>query len=108
MRRGSSPAHGGATLEELEAFYDRLQGPLGQVLRTTGVIIDRKMRDRGIGLDSLTDIEVVEIYSASFAEAAAQTFPHMDLTTLEADLSAMSAHAAMTLASTARSTDAPN
>lgn len=98
----------GPPVEDLEAFYDRLQGPLGQVLRTTGVIIDRKMRDRGIALDSLTDLEVVEIFSASFAEAAAQTFPHMDLTALEADLSAMSAHAAMTLASTATSSDTLN
>ncbi|UQV19633.1 hypothetical protein MU852_07845 [Brevundimonas albigilva] len=98
----------GPTVEDLEAFYDRLQGPLGEVLRTTGTVIERKMRERGVDFGALTDLEVVELFNASFAEAAARTLPQIDPVALEASLGAFSANAIMALATNANSTNTVN
>lgn len=108
MKGSIPPNYDGPTVEDLEAFYDRLQGPLGDVLRATGVVIERKMRDRGVGFSTLSDLEIVEIFNASFAEAAAHAFPQIDPIVLEASLGAFSANAIMTLATNANSTDTVN
>lgn len=46
------------TDDELEAFHQRLQGPLGEALRQTGIIIERRLRERGASWDDLTDEQV--------------------------------------------------
>lgn len=108
MKEGDRPDYADPCVEDLEASYARLQGPLGDVLRATGIVIERKIRDRGVDFGALTDLEVVGLFNASFAEAAARAFPQIDPAALEASLGALSANAIMALATNAGSTDTVN
>jgi hypothetical protein len=66
------------TEDELEAFHQRLQGPLGEALRKTGVILERRMRDRGTSWDDLTDHQVADAFVSAFMEAAPEAYPDVD------------------------------
>lgn len=62
------------TVEELEEFYDQLQGPLGTALRATGVILERKMRTAGVTWADLSDREVADLFMAAFDDAAPKAY----------------------------------
>lgn len=76
------------TEEELEAFYQRLQGPLGEALRQTGVL-DRRMRDRGLSWDDLTDDQVADAFVSAFTEAALEAYPNANRSMINDALAVM-------------------
>ena len=77
------------TEEELEAFYQRLQGPLGEALRQTGVILERRMRDRGLSWDDLTDDQVADAFVSAFTEAALEAYPNANRSMINDALAVM-------------------
>lgn len=58
------------TLEEVEAFADQLEGPLGTALRGAGKIIERRMRERGQQWPDLSDRDVVDLFVTALMHAA--------------------------------------
>jgi len=89
------------TLEDLEAFAEELKGPLGTALRTTGVILERRMRERGLTWADLDDNQVVELFLSAFMEAAPRAYPHRNPADLEQAVAAMAEGIRMEMAATA-------
>lgn len=96
------------TLEELENFWEMLQGPMGGLLRQAGVIMARRLDERRQTWADLTDMQVMDLFHAAFLEAAPEAYPHKDAETVEAATNVMFAVAAMEFCANADSTDAVN
>ena len=77
------------TLEDLAAFVEDLKGPLGTALRATGVILERRMRERELTWAELDDNQVVELFLSAFMEAAPPAYPHKNPADLERAVAAM-------------------
>lgn len=58
------------TVEDWEAFAEELKGPRRTALRTTGIILKRRMRERELRWAELDDNQVVELFLSAFMEAA--------------------------------------
>lgn len=97
-----------ATVQELEDFWQRLQGPLGAALRAAGDIIATQMRERDIAWDDLDDSQIADLFLAAFAEAALHAYPHMDRSEVEGAISIVAQDIKMQLAATADGSDAVN
>lgn len=89
------------TLEDLEAFAEELKGPLGTALRTTGVILEQRMRERELTWADLDDKQVVELFLSAFMEAAPRAYPHKNPADLERAVGAMTEGIRMEMAATA-------
>jgi len=89
------------TLEDLEAFAEELKGPLGTALRTTGVILERRMRERELTWADLDDKQVVELFLSAFMEAAPRAYPHKNPADLERAVAAMTEGIRIEMAATA-------
>lgn len=89
------------TLEELEAFAEELKGPLGGALRSTGVILERRLRERDLSWADLDDNQVVEMFLSAFMEAAPGAYPHKNSADLEQAIAAMAESIRMEMAATA-------
>jgi hypothetical protein len=96
------------TVDDLEAFAEQLRGPLGTALRAAGVILDRKMRERGLTWDDLNDGQIADLFMAAFMEAAPNAYPHLDRSLVEDAVSFIAKDIAMQLAATADGSDAIN
>lgn len=96
------------TVEDLEAFTKQLTGPLGVALRAAGVIIERRMRERGQAWTDLDDNQVVELFLSAFMEAAPRAYPHKNPVDLEQALMAMAESIRMEMAATADSSQSMN
>lgn len=81
---------GNLTEEELDALHHQLQGPLGDALRQTGVILERRLRERGVSWEALTDDQVAQAFVSAFTEAAMQVYPDADRSTIDQALAVMS------------------
>lgn len=62
------------TLEEVEAFADQLEGPLGTALRGAGEIIEQRMRERGQQWPDLSDRDVVDLFVTAMMQAAPEAY----------------------------------
>lgn len=89
------------SLEELEAFWADLQGPLGAALRETGAIMDRRLRERSVGWDDLSDEEIAEFFVSAFAEAAPHAYPQVERSKVEQAISVMGQEIRMLITATA-------
>ncbi len=96
------------TVEELEAFSDQLEGPLGVALREAGAIIERRMRERGQTWADLDDSQVVDLFLTAFMEAAPRAYPHQNPADLERAVAAMAQGIRMEIAATAASSPSVN
>lgn len=96
------------TVEDLEAFSDQLEGPLGVALRAAGVIIERRMRERGQAWADLDDSQVVDLFLTAFLEAAPSAYSHSERAVVEAAVEAMARSIYMELAATADGSRALN
>lgn len=96
------------TVEDLEAFTKQLTGPLGVALRAAGVIIERRMRERGQAWTDLDDSQVVDLFLAAFMEAAPNAYSHSERAVVEAAVEAMARSIYMELAATADGSKALN
>ena len=96
------------TLEDLEAFAEELKGPLGTALRTTGIILERRMRERELTWADLDDNQVVELFLSAFMEAAPRAYPHKNPAELERAVAAMAEGIRMEMAATADSSQSMN
>lgn len=89
------------TVEDLEAFSDQLEGPLGVALRAAGAIIERRMRERRQAWTDLDDSQVVELFLSAFMEAAPRAYPHKNPADLEQAVALMAERIRMEMAATA-------
>lgn len=96
------------TLEDLEAFAEELKGPLGTALRTTGIILERRIRERELTWAALDDNQVVELFLSAFMEAAPRAYPHKNPADLEQAVAAMAEGIRMEMAATADSSPSIN
>lgn len=85
------------TVEDLEAFAEQLNGPIGAALRSAGAIIERRMRERGLAWADLDDHQVADLFMSAFMEAAPEAYPHADRTALEKAIAGMAVDIAMQL-----------
>lgn len=98
------------TVEELEAFWERLQGPLGATLRMAGEIMAQRLTARGQEVSDLDDA-MLDLLWTAFREAAPTHYTKVDRATVEDALDKMGealAVARLDLAGNAASTDAMN
>lgn len=96
------------TVDDLEAFSEQLKGPLGVALRAAGVIIERRMRERGQAWADLDDSQVVDLFLTAFMEAAPRAYSHSERAVVEAAVEAMARSIYMELAATADGSRALN
>lgn len=96
------------TVEDLENFWEMLQGPMGGLLRQAGVIMARRLDGRQQTWADLTDMQVMDLFHAAFLEAAPEAYPHREAETVEQATKIMFAVAAMELVANADSTDTIN
>ena len=96
------------TVEDLEEFWEKLQGPMGVLLKKAGVIMARRLDERRRTWFDLDDMEVLDLFHAAFLEAAPEAYPHRDAASLEEATNMMFAVAAMEMAATADGTDTVN
>lgn len=96
------------TLEDLEALVEELKGPLGTALRSTGVVLEQRMRERGLTWAELDDNQVVELFLSAFMEAAPRAYPHKNSADLEQAVAAMAKSIRMEMAATADSSQSLN
>jgi hypothetical protein len=96
------------TVEDLEKFWESLQGPLGRALRDAGSIMNQRLEPRGQTLSDLSDIEMLELFAQAFREAAPRHYQHMPRETVDARLEAMLALVRMDVAANAETSDTVN
>jgi len=96
------------TVEDLEAFSDQLEGPLGVALREAGAIIERRMRERDQAWADLDDSQIVDLFLTAFMEAAPNAYSHSERAVVEAAVEAMARSIYMELAATADGSRALN
>lgn len=99
------------TVEELEAFWDRLQGPLGAALRMAGEIMAQRLAARGQEVSDLSDDAMLELLYSAFREAAPSYYTDVDRVAVDDALDKMGealSAARMDLAGNSVSTGAIN
>lgn len=96
------------TVEDWEAFDEELKGPLGTALRTTGVILEQRMRERELTWAELDDNQVVELFLSAFMEAAPRAYFHKDPADLEQAIAVMAEGLRMEMAATADTSQSLN
>lgn len=74
---------------DLDDHANGLGGPLGEALHRTGIIIERRMRERSLDLNQLDDEQVAELFLAAFAEAATLAYSHIDRARIDEGLARM-------------------
>lgn len=67
-----------STVEDLESFTEQLNGPLGVALRSAGVVIERRMHERGVTWDDLSDQQVADLFISAFMETAPRAYSHIE------------------------------
>ncbi|MGA0543692.1 hypothetical protein ACO2Q1_00290 [Brevundimonas sp. VNH65] len=96
------------TVDDLEDFWDMLQGPTGGLLLQVGAIVGRRLDERRQALADLTDTQMLDLLHPAFLEAAPKAYPQSDAETVANANNAMFALAAMSISANADSTDAIN
>lgn len=96
------------TLKDLEDFAERLNGPLGDALRATGVLLERRLRERSLVWADLDDNQVADLFLTAFLEAAPDAYPHVERAAVEEAVQAMAANVKMELAANAGGSTTPN
>lgn len=89
------------TLEEVEAFADRLAGPLGKALRAVGAISERRLRERGQEWSDLSDVEVVDLFVTALMQTVPEAYPSIERKIVEDLVSAMADNIYLELAANA-------
>lgn len=77
------------TLEEVRDFATLMTGPLGDILRAAGVIVERRMRQRKLAWSELEDQEVVDLSIAALMQTVLQSTHPAEREVMEATLAAM-------------------
>lgn len=96
------------SVEDLEAHWALLNGPLRPVYEQAGHIIARKLRERGASLNDLSDLEMGAVLFTSLIEAASDLYPGIDVASLGEVMELTLADAAMALAANAEGSDGLN
>ncbi|QBQ49105.1 hypothetical protein [Brevundimonas naejangsanensis] len=93
---------------DLEEWMEWLHGPLGEALRASGVIMERRLKETGLTWFDLDDHQVADLFLAAFREAAPAAYPHRDPAELERALDQLAATIQMGMAATADGSDTIN
>jgi len=96
------------TVEDLEEFAEQLEGPLGTALHSTGIALEKRMREEGLAWSDLDDNQVAELFLAAFVEAAPDAYPHLEREIVEEAVQAIAANIRMELAANAGGSTTPS
>jgi len=96
------------TLDDVEAFADRLEGPLGTALRAVGAIIERRLRERGQEWSDLSDVEVVDLFVTALMQTAPEAYPSIERKVVEDLVSSMADNIYLELAANAEGSASKN
>lgn len=96
------------TVQDLEDFHEKLQGPLGEMLRAMGEVMNRRLRERGSTWQDLSDPEMIHLFHAAMLEAAPPFYPGVDPDTFTVNVDVMFRTMAMLMAANASGSDAQN
>lgn len=96
------------TVEDLEDFWEMLQGPVGGLLRQAGVVMARRLDERQQTLADLTDQQMMDVFQAAVLESASHAYSQTDAEAVREVTHMIFADAAMEMRANAGSTDAMN
>lgn len=96
------------TVEDLEELAEQLEEPLGTALHSTGIALERRMREEGLAWSDLDDNQVAELFLTAFVEAAPDAYPHLEREIVEEAVQAIAANIRMELAANAGGSTTPN
>lgn len=96
------------TVEDLEDFADQLEGPLGAALRSTGIVLERRMREEGLTWPDLDDNQVADLFLTAFLEAAPSAYPQLEREIVEEAVQSLAANVRMELAANSSGTGTRN
>ncbi len=63
---------------DLECWMQGLGLPLGDVMRATGPIMERRLSESGVSWSELDERQVIALFVSAFREAASTAFPQRD------------------------------
>lgn len=86
------------SLEDVEDFAALLAGPLGDTLRGSGVIIERRLRERRIVWADLDDQAVADLFIAALIQAVLDSHPAANRDVVEGSLATLASSIYMTFA----------
>ncbi|AQR63138.1 hypothetical protein BZG35_16890 [Brevundimonas sp. LM2] len=66
-----------ATVEDLEAFWEILQGQMGRLLGLAGVVMARLMSERKGEWSDLSDQQVMDLFHSAFIQVAPSAYPEL-------------------------------
>ncbi|AQR60825.1 hypothetical protein BZG35_03520 [Brevundimonas sp. LM2] len=66
-----------ATVEDLEAFWDLLQGRMGMLLRLAGAVMAQRMEERKVEWSDLSDDQVMDLFHSAFMQVAPSAYPEL-------------------------------
>jgi len=96
------------TVEDLEDFYDKLQGPMGDMFHALYQVMGRRMAERGVRWEDLSSQAIVDQFHAALLEVAPATFPNADQAELHAAIETLFANIELMSAANSPSSDAVN
>lgn len=86
-----------ATVEDLEHFWEKLQGPMGVLLREAGVVMAQRMSERKVEWSDLSDEQVMDLFHSAFLQVAPSVYPQLPAEEVEELVRVMFGDVAMQL-----------
>lgn len=96
------------TSEDLHAFAERLEGPLGTALRSAHALIKDRMHRTGRDPSNFSKDEFLALFLEVFADAAPSAYAHLDRETVDRAVQRMAANVRMKSAANADGGEALN
>ena len=82
--------------------------PLGDVIRATGPIMERRLSESGVSWSELDERQVIALFVSAFREAASAAFPQRDEAVLNEALDKMLANTQMEMLATSHGNNTLN
>ena len=91
------------TADDLDAFWEALHGPTGDLLRATGIAMAQRLADRRQDVSDLSEAEIIALLHSCFLEVAPRQYAHLDQENLATSIDKMFGNISMEVAATANS-----
>lgn len=86
---------------DFERWMQALGVPMGEAMRATGPIMERRLSESGVSWTELDERQVIALFVSAFREAVPAIYPHRDTEVLNQALDQMLANIEMETAATA-------
>jgi len=93
---------------DFECWMQGLGLPLGDVMRATGPIMERRSSESGVSWTELDERQVIALFVSAFREAASAAFPQRDEEVLNEALDKMLANTQMEMLATSHGNNTLN